>query len=282
MNSIVYAVNNEVFMAKDMIFGWCVEGNKLGLSEMVPISQIDKERIKVLQELYVGPTYPADLREALATQLSKLEVLEASYIDGDGNKKDLGYTAKSDELPPPPAEVILDLDLTHNLAKLQRASMKHIVGTFQSYPIHAVISGADLPADVNVGRMKPMFQPENFKVREPSLPVFPQIEPNGETGRFINEFGMYWKKIPGHPNHRYITNRASGTEDGVHVTLWLGDDENGPSIAIYRDMNFITFKTDFVNNTIDASKRDVYVLDVDTMYAGGVAMQKLKDEGLWQ
>lgn len=216
MNATVYAIGNDVFMAKDMIFGWCVEGNKLGLNEMVPITQIGIERINVLKMLYVGPLYPDDLKQALVDAAAKLE-----------------------ELPPPPAEVKVDIP--------------------------------------PVSKMKPIFQAENFRVREPSMFVFPRVEPQGETGRFIERFGMLWKKIPDHPNHRFMGDK----EKQIYVTLWMGDEENPPSVATYHGIPFEEFKDAFLNENFDPTKRNVYVLDVDVMYAGGVAMEKLREEGLW-
>lgn len=123
-----------------------------------------------------------------------------------------------------------------------------------------------------------VFNPSTFNVREPSMFVFVGIDPNGDTGRFAEQFGSTWKKIPGHPNHRFIGDRNTQ----VYVTLWMGDEENPPSIAIYHGMEIDAFKTAFLNNAIDPQLMDVFVLDVDIAYAGGVAMRKLQEAGLWE
>jgi hypothetical protein len=260
MNATVYAIGNDVFMAKDMIFGWCVEGNKLGLNAMTPISEIGIERIKILQELYVGPLYPDDLKLAIYEQhvlmaasdvasTAAKEMLASGEVPAprklDMNSpvvKWLGdqFAAQfSAELPPPPAEVKVDIS--------------------------------------PVSKLKPIFRAENFRVREPSLFVFPRVEPHGETGRFIERFGMLWKKIPDHPKHRFMGDK----EKQIYVTLWMGDEENPPSIATYHGIPFEQFKDAFLSENFDPTKRNVYVLDVDVEYAGGVAMEKLREEGLW-
>ncbi len=123
-----------------------------------------------------------------------------------------------------------------------------------------------------------VFNASQFTVREPSMFVFVSIDPEGDTGRFVEQFGSTWKKIPNHPNHRFIGDAKSQ----VYVTLWMGDEENPPSVAIYHDMEINAFKEAFLSNNIDPSRSDVFALEVDIAYAGGVAMQKLKEAGLWK
>jgi hypothetical protein len=125
---------------------------------------------------------------------------------------------------------------------------------------------------------KVVFDASKFSVREPTMFIFPHRNPVGDSARFSDQFGFSWKKIPNHPNHRFIGDAKSQ----VYVTLWMGDEENPPSVAIYHDMEINAFKEAFLSNNIDPSRSDVFTLEVDISYAGGVAMQKLKEAGLWK
>lgn len=131
---------------------------------------------------------------------------------------------------------------------------------------------------MNTNTTPVVFNPATFTVREEALAVFSQIDPRGETGRFVKDFGSSWKKIPGRPNHRFIGN----AEKQVYATLWMGDDYTPPSFAIYSGVTIDVFKEAFLKDMAAEYRHDVIFLENGVMYAGGAVMKEMTVIELWK
>lgn len=131
---------------------------------------------------------------------------------------------------------------------------------------------------MNTNTTPAAFNPATFSVREEALAVFPQIDPHGDTGRFVKDFGSSWKKIPGNPNHRFIGN----AEKQLYATLWMGDEHTPPSVAVYSGIAIDAFKEAFLNDMAAEYRHDVTVLENGVMYAGGTVMKEMTGIDLWK
>lgn len=123
-----------------------------------------------------------------------------------------------------------------------------------------------------------VFNPVTFSVREEPLLVMARYSVTGGSDRFIKDFGSTWKKIPGHPLHRFIGN----TEKQLYATLWMGDADNPPSVAIYSGIAIDKFKEAFLKDLAMDYYHDVIVLENGVMYAGGKVMMEMTARGLWK
>lgn len=131
---------------------------------------------------------------------------------------------------------------------------------------------------MNTNTKPAAFNPATFSVRERALLVLTKVDGQGHSGRFIRDFGTTWKKIPGFPNHRFIGN----AEKQLYATLWMGDDENPPSVAIYSGVAIDKFKEAFLNGSEAECRQEMIALRSGVMYAGGKVMMEMTALGLWQ
>lgn len=131
---------------------------------------------------------------------------------------------------------------------------------------------------MNTSTNAAVFNPATFTVSEQPLAVLPSIDNRNESGRFVKDFGSSWKKIPGHPLHRFIGN----AEKQLYATLWMGDADNPPSVAIYSGVAIDKFKEAFLKDLAMDYYHDVIVLENGIMYAGGKVMMEMIARDLWK
>jgi hypothetical protein len=126
MIGVTYAVGNETFASKDLVFGWCFWSYGY---DPLPLGEMDEEQTAALQQLFVGPTYPDELRSDLAEHAKTFKVkkeAERMRVATEQEAAEANAVSAADEKAADAEKELNELKVSHQraLSKLAVANLR--------------------------------------------------------------------------------------------------------------------------------------------------------------